>query len=389
MRGTELSDLIGRGCRLALGDGAGMPVQVLPELCRRARAAGDVRLLLGWCVGSLDGFDPTAFADVRTIMGGYGLRTFLDEGSVRYVPARMHTVLKLLRGALRPDVLVASIARGKLGWHFTTEVAWQRAAVDAGAIVAGIVRPERSTCDGGPPIPEERLRIIGEDASAPLIVAWPEAGAVHRAIADRVTPLIHEGSRVQVGPGPQGSAILDALHVPVRIDTGIITDAVPRLQGRGLMIGDAIAPYLVGSAALYDWASGRKIVFGVEFTHDQARLQTGAPFVSILTALEVDLDGQINVEAVGGSTVAGIGGQPDYAFAAASVLQGGLSILAVPTRNGRHSTLVDRLSAPVSTPAHDVDVLVTENGVSDLRGLDRKERRRAIAALWPADPASA
>ena len=104
--------------------------------------------------------------------------------------------------------------------------------------------------------------------------------------------------------------------------------------------------------------------------------------ITINTALEVDRDGQVNVEAVAGSAVAGVGGQPDYAFAGASALGGGMSILAVPSRNGKNSTLVERLGAPVSTPSHDIDVVVTEKGAADLRGLDRRERREAIAALW-------
>jgi acyl-CoA hydrolase len=49
---------------------------------------------------------------------------------------------------------------------------------------------------------------------------------------------------------------------------------------------------------------------------------------------------------------------------------------------GKHPTLVDTLSAPVSTASHDVDVVVTENGSADLRGLGRFERRRAIERLW-------
>jgi acyl-CoA hydrolase len=100
------------------------------------------------------------------------------------------------------------------------------------------------------------------------------------------------------------------------------------------------------------------------------------------TALEIDADGQVNVEYVNGSTVAGVGGHPDYAFAAARSLRG-VSVVAVPTHRGPHRTLVERLSGPASTPAHDIDVVVTERGAADLRGLDRVERRRAIEALWP------
>src|SRR5690606_36873954 len=267
-------------------------------------------------------------------------------------------------------------------WAFTTEVAWMRAAVDAGAIVAAVERPNHPVCDGGSPIPDERLRFIGVDESPPIGPTWAEPGAIHRVIGSHLAPFIGEGSRLQFGPGPLGAGILESLRVPVHVDTGVITDAVPMLERRALLLGRPVAPYMGGSEALYEWAAGRDVVFRLEVTHDQKRLGSGPPLVTSNTALEIDLDGQVNIEAVGGSAVAGVGGQPDYAFAGASALSGGMSILAVTTRSGKNSTLVERLGAPVSTPSHDIDVVVTENGVADQRGLDRHERRRAIAGLW-------
>jgi acyl-CoA hydrolase len=42
----------------------------------------------------------------------------------------------------------------------------------------------------------------------------------------------------------------------------------------------------------------------------------------------------------------------------------------------------------VSTPRADVDLVVTELGVADLRGLDDRERARALRSIWPGDLAS-
>jgi len=106
------------------------------------------------------------------------------------------------------------------------------------------------------------------------------------------------------------------------------------------------------------------------------------------TAVEIDLDGQVNVEGTAEAVVGGIAGHADYAAAAARSV-GGLSIIAVPTAHRGRPTLVARLSRPVSTPAHDVDVVVTERGIADLRGLSRPERRNALADLWGGQPDSA
>lgn len=365
---------------MAVADGVGCPLSALAELSDAARRAGDVELVLSWAAMPLDGLDLEAFASVVTIMAGYSLRADVDAGRVRYLPVRLGTAPSLLHSTLRPDVLLASVAPGE--GRFLTEVAWLRATVDAGAVVAAIERPSVPALDRGGPLPHDRLVVVGSDASPAAEVRWGQPTDEQRNIGANVARFIPEGARIQYGPGPVGTAVLDALEVPVTVDTGMVTDAVVDLDRRGLLRGRALAPYVAGTEALYDWATGRVETERIEVTHDPTRLSTGVPMIAVNTALEIDLDGQVNVEAVGGSAVAGIGGQPDYAAGAARSV-GGLSIIAVPTMRGRHRTLVERLAAPTTTPSHDVEVVVTEHGAADLRGLDRAERRHAIASLWP------
>ena len=358
--------------------------------CAAAMASEHVRtltkdttseVLLGWVPQGQFLLDPADFASVRALMGGYALRGPIDRGQVHYVPARLGATPSLLQGPLRCDALVASVARRDGGYVFTTESAWQRAAVDGGAFVHGVERHGVPVLDAGPPLPADRVRVIGRSDEPPALVHWGDPSAVQRAVGERVAALIPEGARVQYGPGALGTAVLDALTLPVHIDTGMLTDAAVELDRRGLLLGRVLATYVAGTEVLYDWAQGRVAVERIEHTHDPRRLAEDPPLIAVNTALEIDVQGQVNVEAVDGSTVAGIGGHPDYAFAAARSWRG-LSVIALPTQHGRHCTLVDRLSAPVSTPSHDVDVVVTERGSADLRGLDRRERRIALEALW-------
>ncbi len=371
------------GTRVAIGDGVGAAWGEALVLARSVADPAEVDLLLGWAPdGTLDEADLDGFGRVRTIMGGYALRGPIDRGRVGYLPCRLAAVPALLHGPLRRDVLIATVTRHADGHRLCTESAWQRAAVDAGAVVLAIERSGVPALDAGPPLPTDRLVIAGACGGRPVQVDWTEPGDIHRAVGERVAGLIPEGARVQYGPGAIGTAVLEALRRPVHIDTGMLTDAVVDLDRRGMLLGTALAPYSGGTDVLYDWAPGRATVDRVELTHDPSRLVGGLPFFAVNTALEVDVDGQVNVESVGGSAVAGIGGHPDFALGSSLSLSG-LSIVAVPTMRGRHPTLVDRLSGATSTASHDVDVVVTELGVADLRGLDRSARRRAIAALWP------
>ena len=377
-----LARLIGPGARVAVGDGLGAPRSAYAALSAAARAAGGVRLILGWVPVAEPDLDLTAFVDVRAVMSGWGLRRPIEAGLVRSLPVRLSAVPALLAGPLRPDVLVATVVpRAGGGYGFGTEVSWQCAAVDAGAVVAGVIARGSPSADAGPPLPFDRLVLVGESALPPRTLRATPPGPEHRAIAERVAGFLPEGARLQIGPGALGVAVLDAVRTPVRIDSGLLPDAVVDLDKRGLLTGAPVATYLAGGSELLDWADGRPILHRIEYTHDVGRLSSGAPFVAVNTALEVDVQGQVNVEALPGAAVGGIGGHPDYAVAATRSV-GGLSIVALPRLYRGRPTLVSALSAPVSTPGHDVDVLITEDGAVDLRGLDRGERATAIKALW-------
>ena len=95
----------------------------------------------------------------------------------------------------------------------------------------------------------------------------------------------------------------------------------------------------------------------------------------------MDLTGQVNAERIGRNIIGGVGGQADFARAAARS-PGGASIIALPaTASDGSSRIVARLSGPVTTPRADVDLIVTEHGVADLRGASERERARRILAI--------
>jgi acyl-CoA hydrolase len=356
-----------------------------PELSQAAARVGGVRLILGWVPQADPGLDFAAFADVRTVMPGWGLRDGVATGVVRSPPVRLSAVPALLHGPWRPDLLVVSVvpAGGYWsggGYSFGSEVSWQRAAVSAGAAVAAVVSHGAPRADAGEPLEPDQVAVVGETAERPGTLHETVPGPEHEEIARRIASLIPEAARLQVGPGPVGGALLRELKVPVQVDSGMLPEAVVDLAERGLLRGDPVATYLAGGPRLYDWADGRGLLHPVEYTHDLGRLSAGALF-AVNTAVEIDFDGQVNVEGTASTVFGGIGGHADYAVAAARSV-GGLSIIAVTSAHDGKLTLVPRLSRPVSTPSQDVDVVVTERGTADLRGMSRPERQRALRDLW-------
>jgi hypothetical protein len=388
---SAIREVVSPGATIALGDGVGTldlldgAQSVGSALTALARSIGDLRLVLGWLPGPVHGIDPEPFRDIVALMPGWGVRALLDHDRGRFVPTRLSALRSVLSGPLRPDVLVTRLTRGAGGLCFGTEVSWQRELIAAGVPVIAVVDVASPAADAGEPLDPRSVRVVGSCTTGPLRVKQKAPEPIHLALADAVLRFIPAGARLQYGPGQLGTALLNLTEVPIRIDTGLLTDAVVDLDDRGKLIGTPSATYLLGTDRLYDWARDRPILHGIDHSHDLTRLGSGDPFVAVNTAIEVDPWGQINVEGVGSKVVGGIGGHPDYC-AAAAMNPHGLSVIAVPSRYGegaqQRSPLVDHLSRPASTPAYDVDLIVTEHGHADLRGADWDRRREMINQLF-------
>jgi acyl-CoA hydrolase len=141
---------------------------------------------------------------------------------------------------------------------------------------------------------------------------------------------------------------------------------------------------LIGTRRLYDFAhQNRQIgMRATAYTHDAAVLARLARFVTINSALEVDLTGQVNAEQSGDKYLGGTGGQVDY-VRAGSRSPGGRSIIALPAtaQGSRLSRIVATLSGPVTTARAEVDMIVTEFGAAELKGQTLAERARRLVAI--------
>ena len=212
-------------------------------------------------------------------------------------------------------------------------------------------------------------------------------------LADAVACLVEDGDALQIGIGKLPASVLRKLRDRrrLRFHSGMITDEVALLCKAGA-IADPIggeAPILTGIAhggeAVRRLVAGREcVVHGVDVTHDVRRIAAIPRFVAINSAIEVDLFGQVNSEAIGSRQVSGIGGSVDFTRAA-RLSPGGRAIVALQSRTGETARIVARLAGDVvSLGRADMDTLVTENGAVRLRDLGLDARAEAIIGL--ADP---
>ena len=178
------------------------------------------------------------------------------------------------------------------------------------------------------------------------------------------------------------------------LHSGILDDGVMELVERGVVTGSRktidrgrhVTDYAIGSPALYGWLGERADVRfrPVNYTHGAGTLARIDRFVSINSALEVDLAGQVNAEMIRGRQVTGTGGSVDFMRGAAGS-RGGRSIVALgaTAAGGKVSRIVPRLgegNAPTALRT-DVDYVVTEYGAARLRHLPERARAAALAEI--------
>jgi acyl-CoA hydrolase len=223
---------------------------------------------------------------------------------------------------------------------------------------------------------------------------WPSTGLdeVSRRIAEHAAGLVRDGSTLQFGVGKIPDAILASLsHVRgLGIHSGLINDAVVDLiecgaitnAGKGIDAGITVTNQLIGTQRLYRFAHQNKIISvrPASYTHNQAVLSRINQLVAINSALEVGLDGSVNAETLNGTAIGAIGGQLDF-VRGANASRGGRAIIALPSSAPKGRSRIVAAVETVTTPRADVDAIVTEWGVAELRGCTLKQRARRMIAI--------
>jgi acyl-CoA hydrolase len=159
-----------------------------------------------------------------------------------------------------------------------------------------------------------------------------------------------------------------------------VTDAVVELARDGRLRDTAVTAYLWGSDDLTELTiDGSVRLEPLAVTHAVAWLTAIPQFVALNTALQVGLDGAVNVERIDGDVVGGVGGHADFARGA-SACADGLSVVLLRSQHRGRSTIV-RVPEAITTARTDVDLVATEFGVADLRGRSDAERARLLVEI--------
>jgi acyl-CoA hydrolase len=236
---------------------------------------------------------------------------------------------------------------------------------------------------------------IESGASLPVIKA-DVSDAVDEKIAEYIVDLIDDGSTLQLGIGGIPNAVGRKLRGKrdLGIHTEMINDAIMELYLQGIVTGrhktiwprKIVGAFAYGSEALYEFINQNPVVelHPASVVNDPYRIGRNHKMVSINTAVEIDLTGQVCSESVGHLELSGVGGASETHIGAQRSEGGrGIIALASTAKNGQVSKIVTTLKpgAKVSISRNDIDTVVTEYGVARLKGKTVPERIKEMARV--------
>jgi len=394
----EALRVVQSGDRVVLGHACGEPLELVDALVARASELRDVEIVHMVAMGKGEYAKPE-YADSffhNSIFVGPSTREAVHAGRGSYIPIFFSEIPDLFtEGYLPPDVALVHLSPpDKHGFcSFGISVDYTKRAAAAARTVIAQVNPNMPRTHGAAFAHVSRLDHIVE-STQPIIELRPAGiGPVEEAIGRHVADLVGDGACLQLGIGAIPDAVLMFLRDKndLGIHTEMFSEGVVDLYNEGVVTNarknihrsKMVATFLMGTRRLYDFVDDNPVVnmFPVNYTNDPFVIGQHDNVVSINSALQVDLMGQVVADTMGATQYTGVGGQVDFVRGAARS-KGGKAIIALPAtaRKGAISRIVARIAdgAAVTTMRADVDYVVTEYGVAHLKGKNLEQRARAM-----------
>jgi len=375
------------------------PSEILAALAKQGERCAGVHFI-SVSIPGMNGFDFSALHPEATSTAFFATpenRASIASGRTDFVPLQYSAIFDYLQKDLKIDAVLAQLPPARddvvsLG----ISADFLPAVLDkAGTVFAELNERQPIPADA-PGWPADTIDYaIACDKPVPVFHGQkPDAVAV--AVGQRVAELINDSDCLQIGLGAIPAAVLDALtdKSDLGIHSGLIADGVMALARSGNITGryksqdpnKIVTCTTLGSEALIEWAGSTPDVAirGVNHTHDVSVICQIDNFVSINSAVEVDLFGQVSADMLGGQQWTGPGGAVDM-MRGAALSNGGRSIVALKataarSKKSRIVAALDRGTAATACRT-DIDFVVTEYGARHIRHLSTAARAAALIEI--------
>ncbi|MBA58249.1 MAG: 4-hydroxybutyrate CoA-transferase [Gammaproteobacteria bacterium] len=398
MKEDMLRRIIKPGSSVYVSASSSEPVGIISEIASRKDVFSDIRWIQ-FPLGAINRWDLSELGNNSTL-DTFFMTPFLKEGliqgRVNFIPMHMRNIFDFLLGK-EIDVAILQGARDIEGvLRFGPNVDFLDAVLESAKEIIleenkGFVAPK--TC---PEVELDRISLIVSYDGAKPVYPVSEIDAVSEKIGHLVSNLIFDGDCIQTGIGSVPAAILSNLtnHDDLGFHGGLIDDALMALIKNGnvngarkkIDRGKHVVGMALGSEEMLDWLATSKKADNVWFksanyTHEINVIREIENFVSINSAIQVDLMGQVNAEVVNARQISGTGGSVDF-MRSSRASKGGRSIVAMSAtaRDGKVSKIVPKVES-VTALRTDIDLVVTEFGVADIRNDSLKDRASKLIEI--------
>jgi acyl-CoA hydrolase/GNAT superfamily N-acetyltransferase len=385
---TAISKIVS-GSRVFIGTGCGEP-QYLIRAMVKDLSLQDImvyQMLSSTLSEYID--DPSFYRrfSLKLFFISRAMRRAAFEGKIDYIPAYLSQIPRLFYSRwIGIDVALIQVSPpDRFGYcSLGVSVDITRAGMDNARMVIAQVNPQMPMTWGDSFVHLDEIDYLVRHEE-PIVEALPSPKdeIIAARIGRYVAQLVENGSTLQIGFGHLPNAILAYLgdKKDLGIHTQVVTDGLVPLIEEGvitnkkktLVPGRIVTSMCMGSKKLYEFIHQNPFFYfrSSEFVNDPTVIARNDNLISISSALEVDLTGQICTDSVGYLFYSGIGDQVDF-LRGSAMSNGGFSIIALPStaQNESVSRIVSHLSegAGVATTRGDVNFVVTEYGIAVLQG---------------------
>ena len=398
----EAVSKIMRGSRVFIGTGCGEPQHLIHAMVKDEQLQDIMvyQMLSSTLSQFVEDASFTRRFSLKLFFISQSMRKAAFEGKIDYIPEYLSQIPRMFAShRIGLDAALVQVSPpDKFGYcSLGVSVDITRSAVEHSPVVIAQVNPKMPRTWGDSFVHVDDIDWL-VPCEEPLVEALPRIkdNEVSRRIGLYVSQLVDDGATLQIGFGNLPNAILKYLdgNNDLGIHTQLITDGLLPLfekkiitnKKKTLLPGRVVTSLCMGSEKIYRYVDDNPVFYfrSSEFVNDPTVIARNDNLISISSALEVDLTGQVCSDSTGYLFYSGIGDQVDF-LRGSSMSKGGFSIIALPStaQNGAVSRIVPSLSegAGVATTRGDVNFVITEYGIAELKGKGIYQRVMELAQI--------
>jgi acetyl-CoA hydrolase len=389
------------GERIFLTGNCSTPLRFLHALLERHEELNEVEVvqLLGFGPEEYITPDISEHIRINSLFIAPNIRNAVNQGLADFTPIFLSEIPGLFRsGRLLLDTAVVQVSPPDAHGYcsYGVEVGVTKSAAETAGLVIAEVNPNMPRALGDSFIHVDQIDYFVEvDYQLPEVIA-PPPDETQQGIAAHIAELVPDAATLQLGIGGIPNAVLGLLggHKNLGIHTELFSDGVMEMIEKGVITnsrksihpGKVISGFVIGSRQLFKYIDDNPIfeLHPTEYVNDPFVIAQNDRMISINSAIEVDLTGQVCADSMGTKFYSGVGGQLDFVRGAARS-NGGMTFIALPStaRRGTVSRIVPyvKQGAGITTSRNDVHYIATEFGVADLYGRTINERVHALVNI--------